>query len=75
MLAIGMYEVTDKELRKGVRLFVHLKQVIKTQKIIGCVHTCVKELVGMTLTLKLFAINFLLVDSKSFDCSLDVFNF
>lgn len=31
MLARGMYEVADKEIGKSVGLFVHLKQVIKTE--------------------------------------------
>lgn len=36
MLATGMYEVSDKDLRKSVGFFVHLKQVIEPQKIIAC---------------------------------------
>lgn len=36
MSATGMYEVTDKELRKSVGLSVPLKWGIWTQKIIAC---------------------------------------
>lgn len=35
------------------------------KSLLVCVHLSGKEVVGVTVTLKLFAINFLLVDTKS----------
>lgn len=67
MSATGMYEVTDKELRKSVGLSVPLKWGIWTQKIIACLRKCEWERGCWcnTDSLKLFAINFLLVDTSS----------